>query len=162
MNVLASNTQESICIFNDPAMGEQYSSFVPETLEAKVKLYNAINSPDGRLADLINTPFSIKDVVIRKVELSERKDDVKDKKRDVDDMPFTVDDQNPNGKREGFRVILIDTEGRSFTATSTGIYNSVCTLRGIFGDLHFENGLKAVVKQISTKNGNTLTLSLCE
>lgn len=141
---------QSIMIFNDPNIGDQYSSFSPDDMTGKVKLYNAINSPDERLADFINTPITIRDVVVSRVKLAER---------------INTSDSNWNeesGEREGFRVVLIDMDDKSYTATSTGIYNSICTLRGIFGTLHFDEGLKAIVKQVKTKNGNTLTLALCE
>lgn len=143
-------TSGTICIFNDPKIGNQFSSFSPDTMDGKIKLYNAINSPDGRLGDYINTPITVKDVVICQVKLTERVDAKSD------------DWSEENKERDGFRVVLLDTEGASYTATSTGIYNSICTLRNVFGTLHFEDGLKMQVKQIQTKNGKTLTLSLCD
>lgn len=141
---------QGIAIFNDPNIGDLYSTFSPDTIEGKIKLYNAINSPDHRLADFINTPIFISDVVVSKVKLAER-----------------IDQKTPqwipeDKERDGFRVVIIDAEGKSYTATSTGIYNSICTLRSVFGTLHFDEPLKTIVKQISTKNGNTLTLSLSE
>lgn len=145
---IATAGQESLSIFNDPKLGSQFTSFSPDTMEGKIKLYNAINSPDCRLADFINTPIAIKDVVITRVELSDKVD------------PNEEDWARDRTTRQGMRVIVIDGEDKSYTATSSGIYNSICTLRAVFGTLHFEEPLKAVVKQIKTKNGNTLTLSL--
>lgn len=138
---------ESVAIFNDPSIGDMYATFSPDDTEGKMRLYNAINAPDSRLADFINTPILLRDVVITKVKLTER----------INKSDNWADEA---GDREGFRVILIDTEDKSYTATSTGIYNSICTLKNVFGTLHFDEGLKMVVKQIKTKNGNTLTLSL--
>lgn len=140
-------TNETLCVFNDPTMGDQYCSFSPDDMEGKIKLYNAINSPSKRLGEMINTPITVRDVVLCKVMLGERDDD------DVGPNPFKKG-------REAFRTILIDADGKSYTATSTGIYNSVCTLRNVFGDLHFEDGLKLMVKQITVKNGITLTLQI--
>lgn len=148
-NIVPSQAQTA-CIFNDPKIGDLYSTFSPDSVEGKIKLYNAINSPDERLADFINTPIVIRDVVVCKVKLAER--------IDQNDSDWTREDK----ERDGFRVVLIDKDGKSYTATSTGIYNSICTLRSVFGTLHFEDGLKTVVKQIKTKNGNTLTLALSE
>lgn len=150
-NIVAAT--QALCVFNDPKIGAQFTSFSPEDMAGKVKLYNAINSPDERLADFINTPITIRDVIVSKVSLAEKIDRSEPSPWDGDDTSTT---------REGFRVVIIDSDDRSYTATSTGIYNSICTLRSIFGTLHFEDGLKAVVKQIKTKNGNTLTLSLTE
>ena len=146
---------ESLMIFNDPKMPDQYASFQPDTVDGKIKLYNAINSPDERLADVINMPIILRDVVITKVQLSEEMNKPNDKN------PFAVE-TNENKAREGFRVILIDTEDKSYTATSAGVYNSVCTMRNVFGTLHFDEGLKVMVKQIKTKNGNTLTISIAQ
>ena len=62
----------TVCIFNDPKVGEQFTSFSPADMSGKLKLYNAINSPDARLADFINTPIVIRDVVVSKVELVDK------------------------------------------------------------------------------------------
>lgn len=146
--------RETLCIFNDSKYIEQFSSFSPDDMAGKVKLYNAINSPDQRLKDIVNMPINIKDVIVRKVSLSEKVERANtDENDDAGDF---------RGSREGFRVIILDTEGKSYTATSTGIYNSICTLRNVFGTLHFEEGLKVAVKNIKTKNGDTLTLSILE
>ena len=138
----------TICVFNDPKIGDMYTSFSPDSMEGKKLLYNAINSPDCRIADYINTPITLKDVVVSRVKLAS--------KVDASGDTWAEDDK----ERDGFRVILIDTDGKSYTATSTGIYNSVGTLRSVFGTLHFEDGMPVVIKQIKTKNGNTLTLAL--
>ena len=142
---------ETICVFNDQAIRAQFASFSPEDMAGKVKLYNAINSPEERLKEHINVPIVMKDVVICVVTLSDKPDD------DDDDVnPFV------NKERKAFRSIIIDENGVAYTATSTGIYNSLNTLRSVFGGLHFEEGLKVMVKQITVKNGNTLTLSIVQ
>lgn len=146
------NTNETIAIFGDPTVGDQYISFTPETPAEKVRMFNAINSPDARLADFINTPITIKDVIVSKVKLSPR----------LNKKDGFVDEEEaaPQKEEDGFRVIFLDKDGKSYTATSRGIYNSVCNLRSVFGGLHFEDGLQLTVKQVSTKNGNTLTITL--
>lgn len=154
-NITTNNTQ-SLCVFNDPRIGAQFSSFSPEEMSGKIKLYNAINSPDNRIADFINTPITIRDVVISRVSLMEKVD------RNDANGPWETEGETADKGREGFRVVIIDTDDVSYVATSNGIYNSVSTIRSIFGTLHFDEGLKAVVKQIKTKNGNTLTLALAE
>lgn len=156
MGNIATIANQAICVFNDPKIGAQFSSFSPEEMAGKIKLYNAINSPDNRLADFINTPIVIRDVVVSKVQLAEKMD------KNGEASPWESEDGNGAKTRDGFRVVIIDPDDKAYTATSTGIYNSICTLRSIFGTLHFEDGLKAVVKQVKTKNGNTLTLSLTD
>lgn len=144
------NNSEMLCVFNDAKFGDLFTSFSPDDMDGKVKLYNAINSPDQRIGDYINTPIVVRDVVVSKVKLAER--------IDANSPNWSADDK----ERDGFRVILIDMEGKSYTATSTGIYNSVSTLRKVFGTLHFDDGMKVIVKQITTKNGKSLTLSLSD
>ena len=150
---------------------DQYCSFDPSDMAGKIKLYNAINSPDERLGNVVNVPLNIRDVVICKVALSKRyntedndgnkrnKSRISEKRQDnTDDNPF-----EDSGNSVGFRVIVIDDEGKSYTATSQGVYNSICIMRNVFGTLHFEpQPLKVMVKSIDTKNGKTLTLSIID
>lgn len=137
----------AICVFNDTKIGDTYCSFKPDEFDAKIKLYNAINNPDRRVADCINKEIRLRDVVIKAVKLSEE--------RNRNDNWTEVNDGK---ERDGFRVILIDDEGVSYSATSAGIYNSVATIRSVFGQLHFDTPLTVQVNQVKTKNGNTLTL----
>lgn len=137
-------------IFGDQKYGDQFASFSPDDMAGKRKLYSAINAPDSRIVDHINQVIRLTDVVISRVEIAEKM---------VKNTPFNDDDIGVN-KRGAFRVILIDAGGHSYVATSNGIYNSICTLRNVFGTLHFDEPMELMVKQISTKNGNTLTLAL--
>lgn len=152
MNKMMNTTSnETISIFGDPSVGDQYMSFTAADHAEKVKVFNAINSPDARLADVINTPITVRDVIITKVKLAPRSGD-QDSNSGFVDTQETVED--------GFRVVVLDMDGKSYTATSRGIYNSMCNLRAVFGGLHFEDGLKMLIKQVKTKNGNTLTINL--
>ena len=119
----------------------RYASFEPTTKEDKIKLYNAFNSPTEKIGNLINQKIDVVDVVLAHVEL------VNDKTGELEDS---------------VRTILIDKDGKSYDATSSGIYNSVLTILSVFGSLHFEQDepLTVVVKQIKTKRGSTLTLAV--
>lgn len=145
-------------VFGNPNYGERFTSFSPDDIDGKIMLYNAINSPGQRVKEMINKEITIRDVVVCRVTLSDKKDSGKkseDEDIDDDDNPFV------QGKgRTGFRTILIDMDGNSYAATSTGIYNSVSTMLSVFGTLHFDKGLRVVVNQIEVKNGNTLTLEI--
>ena len=112
-------------------------SFQAETVEDKKALYNAINSPDFRIADMINKPINIRDALIMTVALSD------DDTGEVREMP---------------RSILIDTEGKTYTAVSSGIASSLRNIFSVFGTLHFDDGLEMTVKQVQTKKGSTLNL----
>lgn len=145
------NENTALCIFNNPTYVDQFTSFKPDGLEGKKQLFNCINSPDGRLADFINKTINVRDVIVKKVTMTAKS------QPSQTNAQWAEDDAQ---EKEGFRVILIDTGGKSYTATSQGIYNSIATLMSIFGTLHFDDGLPMEVKQVSTKNGNTLTLNL--
>lgn len=153
-----------VCVFNDPELGQQFVSFVPDTREAKVILYNAINTPDERLSSHINKEIALVDVIVCYVRLNDRNDDTDD---DKEKNPF-VEAAPRSGyrieaaPRYGYRTIIIDENGISYTATSSGIYNSIQTLRTVFGTLHFDEPLKVVVRQIAVKNGNTLSLQIAK
>lgn len=144
---MAETMTTALCVFNDTKIGDTYCSFKPDDFDAKIKLYNAINNPDKRVADCINEQIKVRDVVIKAVKLSEERNNANN---------WT--DETPAKERDGFRVILIDEEGTSYSATSAGIYNSVATIRSVFGQLHFDDPLTVKVNQVKTKNGNTLTL----
>ena len=150
-NMISTTTGATLCVFNDASIGDTFCSFAPEGKEGKIKLYNAINNPDHRIADCINKEIAVRDVVIKAVKLTEERN----KKPGAGQQ--WVDEE---GDRDGFRVVLLDMNGESYTATSSGIYNSVATLRAVFGELHFDEGLTVEVNQVKTKNGNTLTLKV--
>lgn len=149
MTNIANVTSETVCVFNDRSIGDTFCSFKPDSMEGKVRLYNAINNPDMRIADCINKTIKIRDCVIKAVKLSEERINA-----------ANWSDDTPGKERDGFRVILIDENGTSYNATSAGIYNSVATIRSVFGQLHFDEPLTVEVNQVKTKNGNTLTLKV--
>lgn len=138
-------------IFNNPAFGSQFTSFDAKSVEEKKHLYNVINNPDNRLSDFINREIDLRDVVINSVVLTADKSE-----NAPEGWKPQADDQ------AAFRVILIDKTGVSYTATSSGIYNSVKNIFNIFGTLHFDDEMKMTVKQVATKNGRTLTLAFVD
>lgn len=145
-----SNESKALCIFNREEFAQQFTSFAVRTVEEKKALYNCINVPDNRLADMINKTIDLRDVVINTVVLTA------DKNPAPGSAWANMEDQ------DAFRVILIDKDGVTYAATSSGVYNSVKNIFNIFGTLHFEEPMKIEVKQVKTKNGNTLTLSLVD
>lgn len=126
---------------NELAVGgaEFYSSFNAESINDKKKLYNALNSPDFKISDCINREIVIKDAVL---------------------TPVTIADEKTGEIREAVRSILIDKDGKTYNATSSGIHASLKNIMNIFGGLHFDEGLTVIVQQITTKRGSTLTLTL--
>lgn len=146
-NIIVKNNGP-MAIFGDQSIGETFASFNPDDMDGKIKLYNAINSPDERIANCINMSIKMRDVIVKAVKLAA-------------DRTGSGDNWTEDGEeRDGYRVILIDMDGKSYSATSAGIYNSISTIRTVFGTLHFEDGLNVIVNQVKTKNGNTLTLKI--
>lgn len=122
-------------------IGIVYSSINPDTIEQKKLLYKVINSPDCKLKDYINKNILLKDVYIENISL------IDEETGEVSIVP---------------RVILIDTENKSYTATSRGIMSSMIKVISVFGyPSEWEEPLTITVKSISTKTlRNTLIIEV--
>lgn len=145
------SNETGICVFNQETLGRQYTSFKVSSVAERKALYNSINAPDFRLAEFINKRIDLRDAVVEAVVLTGDKFD-----KTPSQWSAATED------REAFRVILIDKEGKTYTATSSGIYNSVRNIYNIFGTLHFDEPMLCEINQVSTKNGNTLTIALVD
>lgn len=116
-----------------------YSSFVAESNDDKAKLYNALNSPEVRIADHIGKEINVKDVIIEPVEI-------------VDEKTGEV--------RTAPRVTLIDVNGHTYTATSYGLYNSLKRIFGLYGSPTWEEGIPVRVRQITSGANRIFTLDI--
>ena len=116
-----------------------YISFQVDSSESQVKLYNAMNSPEYRVKDMINKPIYLVDAIM---------------------VPCTLADESTGEVYDAVRTILIDKDGHTYAATSTGIMSSVRNLFNVFGTLHFDEPVKVVPIEVRVKRGNTLTLKL--
>ena len=125
--------------FTGSETSDMFVSFDPVAPDDKIKLYNAINAPETRIADMVNKAICLTDVIMVKCR---------------------INDRGRSAERDAIRVILIDDNGETYAATSSGITNSVRNIFNIFGTLHFPEGLKVTIEQIKTSNGNTLTMKL--
>ena len=117
---------------------ESYCSIKGDTREAKVAMYNAINSPDHKLSDFVGKKLNIKDISIERVE-------------------------NPSDETgemvANARVVLIDENGESYTCVSSGIYSAIKKLVSVFGEPSWEPALPVEIQNLSTKKGRkTMTL----
>lgn len=137
---MENNNSLSLMNMNDNN-ADMFMSFKPETTEDKVALYNALNSPDFKVSDMINKNIKIRDAVLRQVDMV---------------------DEDTGEVQSAVRSIIIDTDGKTYSATSTGVYNSLRNINAVFGTLHFDDGLKVVVQQIQTKKGSTLSLAIAK
>lgn len=117
---------------------ESYCSIKGDTREAKVAMYNAINSPGHKLSDFVGKKLNIKDISIERVE-------------------------NPSDETgemvANARVVLIDENGESYTCVSSGIYSAIKKLVAVFGEPTWEPALPVEIQNLSTKKGRkTMTL----
>lgn len=140
-NMMSLSTQNNngMAQFIAEDMANTIISFSLDTSEAKVMAYNAINSPDFKISDMINKTIAIADVVM---------------------VPVSLVSEETGEVEGAMRSIIIDENGNTYTATATGIFNSLKNIYLIYGGLHFEEPLQVVVQQVQTKRGNTLTLKI--
>lgn len=116
-----------------------YSSLKTGTLEEKAIYYNAISDPEFRIADKVGEIINVKDIYIELIDMTN------DETGEVNKAP---------------RVILIDTDGHSYSCVSMGIFNSLRRLVQVFGAPTWEQGLAVKVKQIAVNKNRVFTLTM--
>lgn len=112
------------------------------TRKSKIAIYNAINGADENLADHIGEVIEAVDVVAH---------------------PVSLVDENTGEVVNALRTVIVDKNGKSYTAVSEGITNSLSRIFSIVGMPSWKNEpVKMKVKQIKTRNGmnkvNTIEL----
>lgn len=129
----------SLSVFDDfERESAMYSSFTGDDSKSKVILYNAINSPDKKVADFVGKKILIRDFVIEKVVLV----------NDETGVPTYAP-----------RCVLIDTNSVSYSCVSFGMLSSLKKLSVIFGMPTWEDGVEVEVQNITTGHGKkTMTL----
>lgn len=135
-NLPVATSPSDVAFWESQDLGTFYS-FVPEDNAGKIKLFNAINNPDERLADHINMTIPVKDVLIEIVEL------VQESSGELEKCP---------------RIILIDDKGKTYQAVSIGIMNGLKKLFKLFGPPTWETPVKLRVKQVTKGEKKMLTL----
>ena len=104
------------------------------TKESKISIYNAINSAEKSIADMIGKSIEIADVVAH---------------------PITIVDEKTGEIVETLRTVIIDKNGVAYQAVSAGINNSLQKLFTVFGMPSWKNDpVKVEVRQVQTRNGN--------
>lgn len=104
------------------------------TRKSKVAIYNAINSAEKSITDMIGKRIEIADVVAH---------------------PITITDEETGEMVDTLRTVIIDKDGVAYQAVSGGINNSLQKLFSIFGMPSWkDNPVKVEVRQVKTRNGN--------
>lgn len=137
-SMIIATEAQSIVTGIQNAANEIFHSFTVETMEDKIKLFNATNGDGQTIKENVNKVLEVVDVVIMPVEV-----------KDEDGSTSTVP-----------RTTLITKKGDLISATSWGVYNSVKKINAIFGSLHFEGGIKISPVEVKTKGGFTINLKL--
>lgn len=88
-----------------------YCSIVPQDDKDKARIFNAINNTDERIADHKNEVINVTDVIAHTVEMADEQGNM---------IPQT-------------RVILIDDNGKTYGATSTGMMSALKMIFPIVG-----------------------------
>lgn len=136
-NQLMNIEDNELNIFEQGNQKPAYCSIVAESFDDKAKIFNAMSSPDERLRNHINEIIKIRDVYCEIIEYVNK---------------------DTGETSEAPRVVLIDTEGKSYQCVSSGIFNSLKRLFTVFGMPTWEKGVPCKVKQVSNGERQILTL----
>lgn len=118
-----------------------YCSKLATTEEDKKELFNALESCDVLLNDIVGTTIEVKDIYVEEREV--------------------VDEETGEIKTK-FRTILFDKDGKTYATGSYGIYNVLKKIVGIYGlPTTWEKPLTVKVAKRPIGNGkSSLTLTL--
>lgn len=112
-----------------------YCSVKPETMEEKKALYNALESCDVVLNDIVGQTIKVKDVYIQ-------------------EYPRT-DKDTGEPISNGHRVILFDDEGKSYVTASNYFFISLVKFINAFGEPStWKEPIPIEITKRPTKNGN--------
>lgn len=134
------NEKEELAVFDDTNK-KCYCSKVVETEEDKKALFNALETCDVLLNDIVNQEIDIKDIYVEESQ---------------------VFDEESGVVKPKYRTIIFDSTGKTYATGSYGIYNVLKKIIKIYGlPTTWENPLKVKVVKRPIKNGKqSLTLSL--
>lgn len=121
------NQNLSLVPASEEAARPSFCSFVPETREARAKLYRAMTNPDHKISDCINQEIALTDVFVEMVEMSN------DETGEVSRVP---------------RCVLFAADGQTYAATSSGIYNALKRLAMVYGAPHWDEPIPVVIRQL--------------
>lgn len=118
-----------------------YCSFVANTTDEKIKLYNAMTNPEKRVSEMVNKKIPLKDVYVEIVQMTNKETG------EVQPAP---------------RIVLIDEKGTTYSCMSLGIFNSLKSLFNVFGTPDtWESPVIAEVLSIDRGERRVLSLRAC-
>lgn len=117
----------------------QFCSLTPKTDKDRALLFKAMNNPDHRLGDFINTTINVKDVYVEVVNCTNQETG------DISQCP---------------RVVLIDENGEGYQCVSLGIFSALKKLFQIYGTPTWSKPIPLLVKQITKGERKLLTFDV--
>ena len=137
------NPMDSVTVssLSEPGQSQMYCSIRDDgTMQSKARIFNSINSPDKRISDCIGETISLANIVAH---------------------PIQLVDENSGELIETMRMVLVDDQGTSYEAVSTGIVNAVARILQIFGQPDtWTAPIKVKPVQKGTRNGNNKVTTL--
>lgn len=107
--------------------------------KSKAMLFKAMNNPEKRIGDCINTLIMVKDVYCETVQVV----------------------SNETGETEWVpRVVLIDEKGTAYQAVSMGVYSALAKVIRVFGMPTWNEPIPIKIKQISRGERKLLTFDV--
>ena len=131
--------EDSRFIANLTSRETTFCSLVANTATEKAMLFKAMNNPEKRVGDCINTTIYAKDLYCEVV------DCINQHTRDVQKCP---------------RIVIIDKDGVGYQAVSLGVYSAIKKIIRVFGAPTWAEPLPLVVKQITKGDRKLLTFDV--
>lgn len=116
-----------------------YCSFMPETIEEKKALYNAMTRPEHRFSDCLNQVVEVHNCFIEEVEMSNADTG------EVARIP---------------RVVLIDGNNEGYVAISRGVYRDFVRVCQVFGMPPWNDGVRLKFIQNQLKDRRVYGLQI--
>lgn len=117
-----------------------YSSIVPDgSRETAIKIYNAMNTTNGKVADL-REPIIVTDIIAHTIKLL---------------------DEETGELTDTTRCVLITEDGKGYDCVAGGVVSSIQKIVGIVGRAPWQPGIKMMPREVRTRKGfKTLTIEL--
>ena len=111
----------------------------PTDRKSAAKVFDALNNPTHQVADFINKPIDVANVLIEVAEMT---------------------NEDTGEITRAPRVVLIDPAGESYQAVSVGMFTCVKNAFRCFGPAPWDPPLTFDIKQKPVKNGSMLTANV--